>query len=134
MKQSTECAPIELCDLTVVQQSEMIRKGEVSPVEVVLSALQRIEVLNPQVNAFCTVDAENALMEARQAERAVMRGEALGILHGVPAGIKDMIVTRGLRTTFGSRLYADWIPEEDDVCVDRLRKAGAIIVGKTNVP
>lgn len=133
-QQSFKSTSHELCDLSVVQQSEMIRKREVSPVEVMSSVLQRIDTLNPQVNAFCTVDAENALKAARQAEQEVMRGQSLGPLHGVPAGIKDMIVTRGVRTTFGSRLYADWIPDEDDVCVARLRQAGAIIVGKTNVP
>lgn len=134
MSQTSRTMSSELCDLTIVKQAEMIRNRDVSPIEVMQSALQRIEALNPKINAFCTIEPEHALEAAREAERAVMRGEPLSTLHGVPAGIKDMIVTRGLRTTFGSQLYADWIPDEDDVCISRLRSAGAIIVGKTNVP
>jgi len=112
----------------------LIRAGKVSPVEVVEGTLRRIERVNPVVNAYCTVAAGQALAAARQAEAAVSRGDDLGPLHGVPVGIKDMSLTAGIRTTFGSRLYADYIPTEDSVDVARLKRAGAIVLGKTNSP
>jgi Asp-tRNA(Asn)/Glu-tRNA(Gln) amidotransferase A subunit family amidase len=96
--------------------------------------LDRIAAVNPALNAYCTVAAEEARDAATAAEVALLSGEALGPLHGVPVSVKDLIFTRRLLTTAGSRLLADHVPEEDAVAVERLRGAGAIIVGKTNTP
>jgi aspartyl-tRNA(Asn)/glutamyl-tRNA(Gln) amidotransferase subunit A len=108
-----------------------IRQKDVSPVEVTEAILGRIEALNPRLNAFCLVAADQARAAALDAEVAVMKREPLGPLHGVPISIKDVIFTRGLRTTGGSRLFADLVPEHDAVAVSRLRAAGAIVLGKT---
>jgi aspartyl-tRNA(Asn)/glutamyl-tRNA(Gln) amidotransferase subunit A len=108
-----------------------IRRKDVSPVELTETILGRIEALNPRLNAFCLVAADQARAAARDAEVAVMKREPLGPLHGVPVSIKDVIFTRGLRTTSGSRLFADHVPEQDALAVARLRAAGAIVLGKT---
>ena len=88
--------------------------------------------LNPALNCFCTVAAEEARDAALAAEAALMTGEALGPLHGVPFSVKDLVFTRRILTTGGSRLFADHVPEEDAVCVERLKGAGAVMLGKTN--
>ena len=106
----------------------------ISAVEVVEAFLARIERLNPLLNAYCTLTSEQALEDARQAEAVVMRGDPLGPLHGVPVSIKDLIATRGIRTTRGSKLWEDWVPDQDAPVVERVRAAGAIILGKTNTP
>ncbi|HXG03651.1 MAG TPA: amidase [Candidatus Binatia bacterium] len=124
-------APDELTRLSAVELAALIRSKAVSPVEATHAVLARIEALNPRLNAFCLVAADAARRAAREAEIAVMKQEPLGPLHGVPVSIKDVIFTRGLRTTGGSRLFAEAVPEEDDVTVARLRGAGAVIVGKT---
>ncbi|HEY8600063.1 MAG TPA: amidase [Thermomicrobiales bacterium] len=124
----------DLCFTAAIELAGMIRRKEVSPVEVTEVVLARIERLNPTLNAFCTVTADEALATAREAEAAVVRGAALGPLHGVPISIKDLTITKGMRTTRGSRLYADAVPDEDAPVVERVRAAGAIIVGKTNTP
>jgi amidase len=120
----------------MISATEMARRvaaGELSPVEVVEAALRRIEQHNPRLNAIVTLNPE-ALEDARALERRIGRGEAPGILAGVPVGIKDVTPVRGLRTTFGSPLYRDHVPAEDALVVQRLRAAGAIILGKTNTP
>lgn len=111
-----------------------IRRKDLSPVEVVSNSLQRIDEVNPALNCFCFVFAEEAMGRARAAEDAVMRGDALGPLHGVPVAIKDFTPTRGKRTTLGSFAFADWVPNHDALVVERLREAGAIMVGKTTTP
>jgi aspartyl-tRNA(Asn)/glutamyl-tRNA(Gln) amidotransferase subunit A len=108
-----------------------IRQKAISPVELMEVVLRRIETLNPRLNAFTVVAADQARAAARDAEVAVMKGEPLGPLHGVPVSIKDLVFTRGLRTTGGSRLFADLIPEQDAIPVARLKAAGAIVIGKT---
>ncbi len=110
-----------------------IRAREVSPVEAVESYLRRIESVNPALNAVVTL-APDALERARAAEAAVARGEVTGLLHGVPLTLKDTIDVRGLRTTCGSRVRAEYVAEDDAPAVARLRAAGAIILGKTNCP
>lgn len=115
---------------TAVELAALIRNREVSPVEVVQAALDRIDRLDPDLRAFVTVDYEGALAAAREAERS----EPAGPLHGVPVAVKDLSLTRGLRTTFGSLLHRDFVPDQDSVSVERLRAAGAILVGKTNTP
>ena len=113
----------------------MIKRKKVSPVEVVNAALARIEALNPILNAFVTVTADQARREARAAERVLgKRGAKLGPLHGVPFSVKDLVITRGVRTTFGSPLYRDNVPTEDAPMVARLKAAGGIMLGKTNTP
>ncbi|HXG16300.1 MAG TPA: amidase [Calidithermus sp.] len=121
----------ELIWLPAVELAALIRSKAASPVEVTEAVLARIEALNPRLNAFCLVAADAARRAAREAEIAVMKQEPLGPLHGVPVSLKDVIFTRGLRTTGGSRLFAEAVPEEDDVAVARLRAAGAVILGKT---
>ncbi|HUV43933.1 MAG TPA: amidase, partial [Dehalococcoidales bacterium] len=125
---------LEICRMTAWEMREAIAAGELSPVEVVNAVLDRIEQLNPKVNAYCTVVADSARKEAQQAEARVLRKEELGPLHGVPVSIKDLVFTRGIRTTGGSRLYEDFVPEQDSIVVERLKKAGAIVIGKTNTP
>lgn len=124
----------ELCWLPALELAQRIRRKTVSPVEVVDAVLTRMERVNPTLNAYCTVTAEDARDAAQAAEVSVMTGEALGPLHGVPVSIKDLVFTRRLLTTGGSRLFADHVPEEDAVAAERLKGAGAIILGKTNTP
>ena len=111
-----------------------IRSRKLSPVEVTRAILERIERLNPRLNAYLTVDGEGAMQAARRAEQAVVDGAELGPLHGVPVSVKDLVCTRGLRTTFGSLLHQEYVPDHDAGAVERLREAGAIILGKTNTP
>ncbi|MFQ5828264.1 MAG: amidase [Candidatus Methylomirabilia bacterium] len=125
----------ELCWMSAVELSAAIRRKKISPVEVMDAVLAQIERLNPTLNAYCTVSADQARREAKAAERALMRkGAKVGPLHGVPFSIKDLLITRGVRTTWGSKLYSDQIPEEDAPAVERLKAAGGIMVGKTNTP
>ncbi|MFQ5924955.1 MAG: amidase [Dehalococcoidia bacterium] len=113
---------------------ELIRHRQLSPVELIEHLMQRTERLNPRLNAYLTVAHEQALSAARAAESALDQGGELSSLHGVPVSIKDLIWTGGLRTTGGSLIYQDFEPEEDATVVERLRRAGAIILGKTNTP
>jgi len=124
----------DLAFMSASDLSAAIRAKRVSPVEVVKAVLDRIERLNPRLNAYCTVTAESARREAAAAEATVMRGDALGPLHGVPVSVKDLVITRGVRTTFGSRIYENNVPQEDAPLVERLKAAGAILVGKTTTP
>jgi len=114
--------------------ARLIRSKAVSPVEVLGAHLDAIARINPAVNAICTLAAESATAAARQAEDAVMRGDPLGPLHGIPVGIKDVTPTAGIRTTYGSRLYADHVPTEDAAVVASLKAAGAVVLCKTNTP
>ena len=123
-----------LVEADALTLARLIRDKQVSPVAVVEAVLARIEALQPTVNAFITVTAEEAREAARRAEAAVMAGERLGPLHGVPFSVKDLLPTRGVRTTMGSLIFADQVPAEDAVPVRRLREAGAILVGKTTTP
>lgn len=117
---------------SALEIAALVRDKQLSPVELTAALLERIEAVNPGLNAFCLVTAETARTAAREAEIAVMKREPIGALHGVPLSLKDVLYTRGLRTTGGSRLFADLVPEEDNVAVGRLKAAGAIILGKTN--
>ncbi|GAA0619904.1 amidase [Kutzneria viridogrisea] len=114
--------------------ADMIRRRDVSPVEVVKACLERIEQRNPEVNAFVTLCPEQALDAAQRAEHAVLAGEPLPPLHGVPIAVKDLDPVAGVRMTRGSAVYADLVPTETVECVERLVRAGAIVVGKTNTP
>lgn len=114
--------------------ARLIRDRKVSPVEAAEAALRAVDLLNPDINAMCTVDAAQVRKDARNAEAQIARGEVIGPLHGVPLAVKDLIFTKGLRTTGGSLAYRQFVPDQDDVSVARVRAAGAIILGKTNVP
>ena len=111
-----------------------IRERETSPVEVMRATLERIEQSQPVLNAFITVAADAAMAAARDAEAVVMRGAPLGPLHGVPVAVKDLIPTANIRTTWGSLIFKDHVPDHDAVVVTRLKQAGAIVVGKTTTP
>ena len=124
----------ELCFLPALKLRDLIRRKAVSPVEVIKTFLNRIERVNPTLNAYCTVVPDLALQEAKKAELKIMKKRQLGPLHGIPVSIKDVTLTAGIRTTFGSKLYETFIPDQDALVVERLKKAGAIILGKTNTP
>lgn len=124
----------EPCDLTAVEARARIGAKQLSPVELARSCIDRIEAVDHAVNAFVARDFERARQAARRAEAAVMAGEALGPLHGLPIGVKDLEETAGLRTTYGSPLFRDFVPEADLRSVAAIRAAGAIVLGKTNTP
>jgi Asp-tRNA(Asn)/Glu-tRNA(Gln) amidotransferase A subunit family amidase len=96
--------------MSAVELAAAIRARRLSPVEVTQAVLARIDAINPRVNAYCTVVAERAVAEARAAEAAVVRGDALGVLHGLPMSFKDLTPTAGIRTTMGSRIFEHWVP------------------------
>jgi len=121
-----------LHERSVAELSELISSGAASPVDVTKSCLDRIAACNTAVNAFVTLQAEVALKEARAAEREIVRGRRRGPLHGIPIAHKDLYRTKGLRTTAGSRLLADFVPDEDATIVARLRAAGTVLLGKLN--
>ncbi len=125
---------LDICRLSAVAIREAVRTRKLSPVEIIDAVLERIEQLNPNVNAYCTVAAESAREEARQAEDKVIKKEKLGPLHGVPVSIKDLVLTEGIRTTGGSPRYEGFVPQQDSIIVERLKAAGAIVLGKTNTP
>src|SRR3989449_5076639 len=111
-----------LCWLPATELATLIRRKKVSPVEVVDAILDRIEKINPKLNAFVTITHEAARREAKAAERALMRkGAKLGPLHGVPFSVKDLVITKGVRTTFGTPLFRDNVPTEDAPMVERLK-------------
>src|SRR6266853_1495726 len=120
-------------DWTLAQASQQIRHGKISPVELTRTCLSRIEKLNPKTNAFITVMAEQALAQARVLEAERQAGKWRGPLHGIPIAVKDLFDTAGTRTTCGSAVFADRIPSEDAEVVRRLKSAGAVIIGKTNM-
>lgn len=124
----------ELLALSSVELRRRIGAKEISPVELLDACLARIEAVNPAVNAITATCIARARREAKAAEKAALAGDELGLLHGLPAGIKDLEETGGLLTTYGSPLYRDYVPEADNTMVARVRKAGAIVVAKTNVP
>jgi len=124
----------ELLRMPARRQAELVANRQVSPVELVRSALRRIELLDDSIGAFITVAADQALEAAQRAEQAVMSGDSIGPLHGVPISIKDIEATSGIRTTLGSRVHEDTVPDFDSVVVERVRNSGAVIIGKTNTP
>ena len=124
----------EICRMDAVTLARLIRSKELSPVEVTDAVLTRMDKLEPILHAYCTPTPEIARTAAKQIERRIMAGEDCGPLAGVPWGCKDLICTAGIKTVSGSFAYADFVPDEDDVVVERMRNAGAVILGKTNVP
>jgi len=124
----------ELCDLSAVELRRLIGMKAVSPVALLESCLKRIEAVNPALNAITATAIDRAKSEAKAAEKAVLAGDALGPLHGLPIGIKDLNETAGIKTTWGSPIYKDYVPEKDERMVAAVRQAGAVVVGKTNTP
>ena len=116
--------------LSATELSELIKKREVSPVE---AYLERIDLLDSRLIAFLTVCRDEALQAAREAEQALSRGEYRGVMHGVPFAVKDQIYTRGIRTTGGSPIFADFVPDEDATVIAKLKASGAILLGKLNM-
>jgi len=124
----------ELCFTPATALIRLFRAKKLSPVEVMRAVLARIDAVNPLLNAYCTVAGESALRAARAAERAILKRRPLGPLHGVPVSIKDLTETKGIRTTWGSKIFEHHVATEDALVVERLKAAGAIVVGKTNTP
>ena len=126
-------SPLDLKSLTLASAARLIRSKQLSPVELTRAVLKRIELLNERMAIFITVTANHAIACAEAAEDAIVRGDQLGPLHGVPISLKDLFDTKGIRTTAGSRVFGDRVPEEDATVTARLRAAGAVLVGKTNM-
>lgn len=125
---------LEICFMTATEMARRLRAKELSAREVMAAHLRQIERVNPKVNAIVTLVAEQALAAAGEADDRLARGEETGSLHGLPVAHKDLQDTRGIRTTYGSPIYRDHVPTTDSLLVERLRRAGAITVGKTNTP
>jgi aspartyl-tRNA(Asn)/glutamyl-tRNA(Gln) amidotransferase subunit A len=124
----------ELCRLSAGELAKRIRAKELSPTEVLDGVLTQMDRLEPTLHAYCTPTPELARENATRVERAIMAEREVGALAGVPIGIKDLVATKGIRTAGGSAAYREFVPDEDDVVVERLRAAEAVILGKTNVP
>jgi len=124
----------DICFMTATEMSAAIRSGELSAREVMQAHLARIEDVNPKVNAIITLQGEQAMQAAAAADEAQARGATLGPLHGLPVAHKDLMLTRGMRTTFGSKIHEHFVPTESALIVERQQRAGAISVGKTNTP
>ena len=120
----------ETTNLTLEDAAALVRDRRVMPAELTEACLARIEAVEPRLNAFVTVTAEVARTQAREAGDEIAAGRYRGPLHGIPVAVKDLFATRGIRTTAGSRILADWIPDEDATVVGRLREAGAVLLGK----
>src|SRR5262245_17416484 len=125
--------PNDLTAASLWEASELVRTRKVSPKELTAACLARIQRLNPKLNAFITVMAEQAMTDAVSAEAEIMKGGWRGPLHGIPVGLKDLFDTAGVRTTAASALFSDRVPTEDAEVVRRLKAAGAVIVGKQNM-
>src|SRR5271163_4936898 len=130
----TQTSTSFLCLTSAVEMARLIRTKQLSAREALAAHLKQIELVNPKVNAIVTLVPEMAADAAAKADEMQARGETLGPLHGLPVAHKDLKETRGIRTTFGSPLYKDYVPTEDDIVVERLRRAGTITIGKTNTP
>ncbi len=122
----------EILSFSITKVSKCIQNGEISPVELVEDLLNHLDQVDPILNSFITVNREEAIKEAIEMENEIKRGNYKGPLHGIPIGVKDNIHTKGMKTTSGSKIYKDYIPEKDAFVIERLKEAGAIIIGKHN--
>ena len=129
-----QAATSSICLMSTVEMARLIRTKKLSAREALSAHLKQVERVNPQVNAIVTLVPEMAAAAAARADEMQARNEPLGPLHGLPVAHKDLVETRSIRTTFGSPLFKDYIPTQDDLIVERLRRAGAIAIGKTNTP
>jgi amidase len=132
-QESPRKAP-EICLLTATELVRRLRRKDLSAREVLEAHLHQIERVNPKVNAIVTLVAEQAREQARRVDESAARGEFLGPLHGLPIAHKDLVETKGIRTTFGSPIFKDYVPDSNALLVDRIQAAGAITIGKTNTP
>src|SRR5260370_30392662 len=126
--------PSEICFTSAVEMARLIRTKKLSAREALAAHLKQIERVNPKVNAIVTLVSEQAMTAAAKADEMQAHNEKLGPLHGLPVAHKDLLNTRGILTTYGSPLLKDFIPTEDDIVVERMHRAGAITIGKTNTP
>jgi amidase len=124
----------DVCFLTATELARLLRARELSAAEVLTAHLARIDAVNPIVNAIVTLATERAAADAARADDAIATGEPLGPLHGLPIAHKDLVATAGIRTTSGSPIFADEVPDTDDLLAERVRLAGAVLIGKTNTP
>src|SRR3984885_13119466 len=129
-----EAAASDICFMSAVEMARLIRTKQMSAREALAEHLKQIERVNPKVNAIVTLVPEMAAADAAKADEKQARKETLGPLHGLPVAHKDLIQTKGIRTTYGSLLYKDFVPNEEALIVERLRHEGAITIGKTNTP
>ncbi len=123
-----------LCFMSACDMRDVIETQEYTSQEITEVIIERIEKINPIINAYCTPTFDFAREMAKRADKVVEKGEKLGLLHGIPTSIKDLAETKGIRTTFGSKIYENYIPKKDIVAVRRLKEAGCVILGKTNTP
>src|SRR4029079_4320079 len=124
----------EICRMDAVSLAAKVRKKELSAVEVTEAVWKRMDVLEPHLHSFCMPTPDVARAAAKAVDAKIAAGEDPGVLAGVPVGIKDLVATKGIVTAMGSPLYKDFIPDEEHIVVERLKAAGAMIIGKTNVP
>ncbi len=124
----------DICFMSALEMREKIKTQELSALEITEVLIERINKINPLINAYCTLSLDMAREMAKQADEKVKKGEKLGELIGIPTSIKDLMQTKGIRTTYGSKLYENFIPEVDDIAVERLKKEGCVLMGKTNTP
>ena len=124
---------LDLEGLTIGEIAPLIRKKQISPLELTRLYFDRIKKLNPSLNAYLAITEDDAVAAARRAEREISKGNYRGPLHGIPVSIKDNIAVKGVTTTAGSKILADWVPDFDATVVERLKGAGAVILGKTNM-
>jgi len=124
----------ELCFLTATELAHLVRSKQLSARELMTAHLEQIARVNPIVNAIVTLAPEQALAQAAAADEALAHGKPVGPLHGLPVAHKDLVATKGMRTTYGSPLFKDFVPDQDDLIVERLKQGGAITIGKTNTP
>lgn len=124
----------DLCFMPAWEIAEAIKRQDLTAVEITEKFIERIEKVNPLINAYCVTTFDMAREQAKKADDAVKKGEKTGLLHGIPTSIKDLIELKGVKTTFGSKIHEDYVPEVDEVVITRLKDAGAVILGKTNTP
>ena len=124
----------EICYMSACDIADSIKKGDLTSQEITEIIIERIEKINPILNAYCTPTFDLAREMAKEADKVVKTGVDIPLLNGIPTSIKDLIMIKGIRTTFGSKLYEDFIPEEDEAVIKRLKNAGCVILGKTNTP
>ena len=124
----------EICFMPAYEMLEKIKTQELTSTEITETIIERVEKINPIINAYCTPTFELARETAKKADEIVKKGEKLGLLHGIPTSIKDLMLLKGVRTTYGSLLHENFIPEDDEIVVKRLKNAGCVILGKTNTP
>ena len=124
---------MRLTDLTITEAATLISQRKISPLDLTMAYLERIERIEPLLNTFITVTAETAIDQARKAEEAIIKGTYLGPLHGIPLAIKDVFETKGIRTTAGSKFLANYLPQSDCAVVERLSSSGTVLLGKLNM-